>query len=323
MQFKAVPLTEIDLQDETYRSSLADPDEPLRQSLRQAGILHPPLLRRASSASRYQILCGFRRALCARQLGWDQLPAIIMDTPEEADPRECLLRNYRENRLERDLHLCEKSQLVDKLLRLAGLTADEVVDTFLPELQLPANLATLDRLQRMHRWPREMQQAAFGADLASQPLLRLADSDAQDAAAVIELLCRYRWSHSRQKEVLGYLLDLSAARGATLRSVIQEALQLAGLQDPHTPRPQRAEALRRHLRRLRFPRLTGAEERYAELRQALRLGPQISFEEPPDFEGDRYRIEFRFGNRQEYLHALQQLQQAAGVPEFDELFNLL
>jgi ParB/RepB/Spo0J family partition protein len=322
MEFRTVPLAAIDLEDETYRISLAGPDEPLRHSLRQAGMMHPLLLEEAEPESRYRIICGFRRAQGARQLGWDRLPVLILES-DEGGPSERLLRNYHENRLRRELHVCEKARLVAKLRQWAGWSEQEIVDKLLPELQLPANLATLDRLLRIHKWPRDIAQAACQADLAAPPLLRLADLDAPDAALVVQLFCRFRWSHSRQKELLGYLLDLAAMRGAPPGTAALESLRLADLQDARAPLPQRAEALRQQLRRLRLPRLTAVEERYGGLRRALRLGPQITFEAPDDFEGDHYRVEFRFRSREQYLRALQQLQQAAEVPEFDDLIDLL
>ena len=322
MKLEPVPLSAIDLSDTTYRISLAEPDEALRDSLKRIGLLHPPLLRQSPDGLQHRIVCGFRRIACALQLDWESMPALLLETPE-AGPRDCLLRNYRENRLLRELHLCEKAQLVDKLHGMAGLSDAELLSDVLIELQLPANRTTLDRLLRIHRWPRELQRSAFLADLAPQPLMRLADLDPEEAAAVIRLLCGFRWSHSRQKQLLSILLDVAAMQNRSVKALAAEIHETARSKDPNRPLPQKAEEIRQQLRRLRYPRVTRTEAEYRRLRQALRLGPEVIFQEPPEFEGDRYRVEFQFRDGREYARILQQLQQAAATPEFEALLELL
>ena len=119
------------------------------------------------------------------------------------------------------------------------------------------------------------------------------------------------------------LLDVAAMQNRSLNALAAEIFETARSMDPDRPLPQRAEEIRQQLRRLRYPRVTRTEVEYRRLRQALRLGPEVVFQEPPEFEGDRYRVEFQFRDGREYARILQQLQQAAAIPEFEALLELL
>jgi hypothetical protein len=213
--------------------------------------------------------------------------------------------------------------LAQRLIAVADYSPEEVLRQYLPALELPPNQPTLDRLLTLDSWPESIKAAAQEADLAPRALLALADRPQQDVAHVVSFLAMFRWTASRQCEILSLLIEAARLRKQTLAELATEASGQLGIRDDTVPLPQRAELVRRWLRRQRYPLLLQMEDSFLRVHQALRLGPRISWQGPVDFEGEHFKIQFQFKNRYEYEEVLAQLQNASRQPEFDDLFRFL
>lgn len=84
----AIPLVQIDLDDETYRFRTALRIGPLADSMRDNGLQVPIILRaRKRGQRKYQLVSGFRRCSAAHRLGWTKITAVVrddLDTDEAA-----------------------------------------------------------------------------------------------------------------------------------------------------------------------------------------------------------------------------------------------
>lgn len=85
---QAVPLDEIDLEDETYRFRTALRIGPLADSMKANGLQVPIILRaRKRGQRKFQLVSGFRRCTAAKKLGWQDVTAVVrddLDTDEDA-----------------------------------------------------------------------------------------------------------------------------------------------------------------------------------------------------------------------------------------------
>lgn len=76
---KTVKLDQLDVSLQYLRITRPGEMEKMCRSLRHSGQLNPLIVRIA--ADRFQILDGFKRYHCAKQLGWESLDARILDVP--------------------------------------------------------------------------------------------------------------------------------------------------------------------------------------------------------------------------------------------------
>ena len=81
-QIKLLPLESLDISDVNVRRReiTADLDE-LAKSLDQFGLQQPIVVE--PKGERFAIVVGQRRYLAAKQLGWDQMPALVLSQPLE------------------------------------------------------------------------------------------------------------------------------------------------------------------------------------------------------------------------------------------------
>ena len=106
-QVKFLPLEDLDISELNVRRReiTADLDE-LAKSLARFG-LHQPIVV-APKGERFAIVVGQRRYLAAKQLGWDQMPALMLSRPLERV--QAILFSFSENIQRRDLSAQDKAE---------------------------------------------------------------------------------------------------------------------------------------------------------------------------------------------------------------------
>jgi len=94
--------------------------EELRDSIAQHGVLQPLTVR--SRGDRFELIAGERRLRAAKMAGLYEVPCIIMDVDMEKSGLIALIENIQR----RDLDFVEEAQGINELVRLFGLSQEEV-----------------------------------------------------------------------------------------------------------------------------------------------------------------------------------------------------
>jgi ParB family chromosome partitioning protein len=115
-----IPIELIEVNPEQPRSNLGNIEE-LTASISEKGVLEPILVR-ALSENRYQIIAGERRFRAASAAGLDEIPAIELD----ADERETLEIALIENIQRKDLTAFEESEGLAVLQEKFGYTHEKI-----------------------------------------------------------------------------------------------------------------------------------------------------------------------------------------------------
>jgi ParB family transcriptional regulator, chromosome partitioning protein len=115
-----IPIELIEVNPEQPRSNLGNIEE-LTASISEKGVLEPILVR-ALSENRYQIIAGERRFRAATAAGLDEIPAIELD----ADERETLEIALIENIQRKDLTAFEESEGLAVLREKFGYTHEKI-----------------------------------------------------------------------------------------------------------------------------------------------------------------------------------------------------
>ena len=317
-----IPLKRIDTSDTRYRISLERPPEQLQQSIASVGLIYPPILTGGTNGKSFVVVTGFQRLACVQSLNWEFVPALIL--PElESEPLKCLMLGFHGLASRRDLKLCEKAGLVARLRRVAGLSPSVILEGFFSLLRLSANEIVFDRLMKINHWSESVKMSASMSDLNQIVLLELADCCPNDAECVIQYLCDHRWGSSRQREICSYLIELARICDQPISEIVADSLANPDINDLQISLPQRAERLRLWLRRKRYPHGSEIEESFRQLKRSLHIPSYIILNEPPDFEGEHYRVQFKFKSRREFEQITDDLQGFSRNSQFDELFRFL
>lgn len=320
IRLQEVPLAQIDLQ-ETVPETLVPPDlERLAESLREVGLLNPPWLRLRPGGTRWQVVTGRKRLQAAAHLGWREITARLV--PEGTPDFFCLLVHLFDNAFTRGFNLREQAALAAGLLEHCD--PETVTARYLPYLGLPPSFAHLERLRRVAGLEPPWQGLAAQGRLALTAGARLAAWDPDDRAAAWPFLDTLHLSQSKQEEFLDQVALLARRKAMTPAAVLaREDLRRALTAPDRTPQ-ERTVAVRRHLYRWVYPRLSAAREAFESAlgRLGWKRQARMRLQPPPAFEGPDFHLEITFRDAPELRQLLAEITRLTRSEAFDELTRL-
>jgi hypothetical protein len=319
-RLERIPAAQIDLEDTTFRIAFMPDLDSLLASVRLVGLLEPLTLRERDEGS-YQIVCGFKRVEALRHLSLSEVEARVYHQGE-LDDLQALLLTIGHN-LIRPLNLVEKSLALEKLLSF-GVPEREVIDRYLPLFGLQPHMKMLRQVTALLGLERKLKEYLVKEALSLSAAVCFLHLDKDGQRAILPLLDALRPGENRVKEIISFLQEVSLREGVSVSSLLacDEIKEI--IDDQEAPRSQRLEQVRNALKRMRFPRLTAMEEKFADYKRSLSLPPQLSFHPPPFFEGEEFRMELRFKDFRAFQELVTILHQIAekGNKDTDPLLAL-
>ncbi len=111
-ELKEIPIDQIKISPfQTRRQFSEDQLEELAKSIREVGILQPPVVRPLPSGDGYELIAGERRFRAAQLAGLELLPAIVRETGTEISAQATLIENLQRV----DLNPMETSEALHSL----------------------------------------------------------------------------------------------------------------------------------------------------------------------------------------------------------------
>lgn len=312
-----ISLEEIDFSDETFSVNFRPNLQGLRSSIEKVGLIQPVLLKRRSGD--YQIVCGFRRLGILRELGWSQVPAIVLE--EEREDLWLFEISIQENLTTRGFNPIEKAIIVDKLIHRFRIEPSRVIQTYLPLLSLEPNEKILNTYLSLARMEKEVKEYILKEEVSRTNIRKLSTFSEEDRKALIPFLSSLRLGENSLREILNLLDEIARRDRITIGEIVRRSELQAILSREELTPSQKTERVKKILLELRYPRLTELERSFEERQKGLNLPPNISLFHSPFFEGREWRIELRFETLEQYRRALSFLSQLAEERRFEELIK--
>jgi hypothetical protein len=314
MRVTGIAWEEIDLADERFRIS-EELDPPLlEESLRCVGQIVPIVLWRGGSG-RLIVGAGLRRARALSRLGARQVWARVLDVagvPEAGVFRLALWDNLAHRRLD----VLECARALATLRKLCGVADDVLVAEYLPALGLEAHKNVLRTYLALDAAGPAVARLVRAGGVTAATAARIAGLPGRRRDDATEVFERVRASASTQRELLDHIEELAGDARVRDLDGVAEILDV-GNASPG----ERAEKLRAVLRRLRYPRLAGAEARFAEERSKLELPRAVRVSHAPYFETAGLKVEFEAATPDAFRRAAEALERAAADPRLHRLFE--
>ena len=143
----------------------------LAQSLSIHGLLQPTVVRPKSNG-RYELISGERRLRAAIAVGWQQIPAMII----QVDDTDMAILALVENVQRKDLNAIEKAKSFKRLMKTEGCTQEELAKS------LGLDRSTIANLVRLLDLPQDLQTAIREDTISAahgRALLPLKDAELQ------------------------------------------------------------------------------------------------------------------------------------------------
>jgi len=287
-QYQTVPLSLIDLQQDEFRITTCQDLYDLETSIRQVGLIGPPLL--VKKTRQFAIVSGFRRVEACRNLGWHEISVGVLDP--QMDHLDCLRLAIADNALQRPLNLIETSRALHKLSAFSE-SLEELADSA-STCGLTSNHVVIEKTKDLCLLPQSIQYSILNETISLTMANELARLDPDAAVEFAQLFEQLKLSLNKQRELIRLVSEIARREDISIRQVLaMDPLQHI-LADKNFDRGQKGRKIRSFLRQRRFPRIVAAEQKYVAHLKKLKLDPAIKLIPPKDFEGDSFSLNLTF-----------------------------
>ena len=313
---KVVSVPEIDTKDNTCYLGLEGPTDALAVSIRDVGLINPPVLRQRRD-SKYQTVCGFRRVEACRTLELSEIEARVLKG--DFSRLEVLKLAILDNRSHRQLNVVEQARGIRKLSpHLPQRGRLEMLSSI---LGFPENQKVFEKLKTLSGLPEPVQAGVLEEVISFEAAVDLSQFSSDDALSFYGLFKRLKLSQNKQKEVITFVAEIAIREGVQPGDVLQSREIRAALDHSDLNRNEKGSQIRAFLKRRRFPALVEAEGKFAEELKALKLDEHIHMTGPPNFEGGPFTLRVTFKDEEGFSERRKTLERIAKNPALKRLLE--
>lgn len=301
---------EIDFSDRSFPFSYGPPAENLLESVRQVGLLTPPVLQTGSRG--YVIVCGRRRLEAVRENFGGKWAIHAFLVAEGEAKEEVFARALWDNYAHRSFNLVEKADIFVCLEALHGTQA--IPNAFLQVVDIPPKARFFERYRAIHAFPESARYLLAQGKMDGETVDLLKSWQPEEIEQLINIIDGMSVNRNKLKGIVTLIVDL----GGRDRKTPAEIFNLIRVEHPDCL--ESGAALHRQLDSWMFPFRSAAEKRFQELCRSLQLAENLRLHPPPSFEGNAYTLQITFRTINQWQAARDQV--AAIDPEkIHELFS--
>ena len=314
-KYQRIKLDRIDTTDAFYRITTTQDKSSIFDSLRRIGLISPVTLKETDR--RPIIVSGFRRFETCRQLGWETLPCRVL--PCDTSHAKCVELSIADNTTQRSLNIIEQARCLRLLSdpRIGTRLSVEMADS----LGISLNKAYVSKLNKILLATETIQKGIISGEISMPVALLLSELSNDAADAVATLFSKMPMGSNKQREVLLYLMEISARDDIPLRHLVSEGAIQDTLNNDELEGNQKSRIVRSYLKNRRYPRLVSIEKQFQERVSALKLGSAIQILPPANFEGSSCTMTIRFDSLKALENANRQISGAIDNSIASELFG--
>ncbi len=312
---KDIAISDIDIQDETYRISTPTNPERLLESIRLVGVINPPALK--AQQGQFVIITGFQRVEAARRLGFAGMPARLF--PENAALLDCVRLAIADNLVQRELNLVELARCIAMLSRCIGDPA--LVSVEARRLGLPGDRHFLQQLSEIEQFPEMIKAGLSEGRLSLNIAWELVRLGYEPADRLASLFRELKINQNKQKEIVTHLKEIAIRESQTVQTVINDLGLDQILSGPTRSNQQKTETIRSTLRKCRFPHLWEAQEQSKQALKRLKLDKTIQIQPADYFEDTSVTLKLAFKTKNELKQHIAHLERILTDPDLDQLLK--
>lgn len=204
-QLKEISIEEIDFENKSFYFSYPERAPFLKDSIRELGLIEPPLL--TIKGNKYVIISGVGRIKALIELGVSSFPALIL---EEKIPEKILLLMALETNLKRGLNLLEKALFLE---RAKNLYPEREIINLLPKLDFAPHPKWVFFLNKVLALDEEFKNLLAKEELNPKVIEYISDLNPKEREEFLQILKKIKPTFSEQRDIIETLVDLKRRKG--------------------------------------------------------------------------------------------------------------
>jgi len=283
-----IRLSSINIEDHTFRITTEENIEGLSCSIRNAGLINPPIV--ISKKSGYAVVSGFRRIRSVQKLGWSDLMTRVLDT--KTAPLECAKIAVTDNLMQRPLNLIETSRAYKLLSGFLDNKQDLLKTASV--LGLPDNQFLVEKIIKLCEMPHAIQNPIISNTVSLVIALELGKLEYDAGIAIAVLFDKLKPGLNKQREILTLFYEIASRESVSIIKLLKGDELQSILSDNEPDRNQIINKLRQYLKRRRYPLMTKAENVFERNVKKLALERGMKIIPPANFEGNTFVLSLEF-----------------------------
>ena len=313
-----VAISDIDLKPGPFCMSFHFNLEPLKASIEKFGVINPPYLFR-NSDSNFLIVAGYQRIMAVKELRWHDIVCRVL--PDSFSMLDALLFNLNDNLIHRQLNNIEKGMVLQRLTRF--ITAEEIVTNFMPILYIPSNKQQLALFLGLEDLEERIKTSVAMEQLSIRVTGLLRYFEKSDRLAINDLFTTLKWSFNQQWEIIQWIKEIASRVGCPMKEIIESKDIKEVLNNTTINKPQKAKAIVKLMKYMRFPTLSKAEKSFNKNISNLSLPSGVKIIPPPFFEGADYKLEVKFRKGEDLIKKLDDLYTVPNLRNMSDFWKSL
>ena len=310
-----VELDAIHTDDHFFRITTAKSLDDLIQSIRDIGLINPPVLIKQESA--YIIVSGFRRVEAISILGGKKVTAQVAESQKHS--LFCAKIAISDNVFQRPLNLIERARAI-QILSFFYDSSDDLASAA-KALSLPGNISIIEKLKCISKLDEEIKEYILADTLSLSTALLLENSKESHQITIARLLNNLKLSLNKQREMVTLLSEISHRDRINVPEILEEKSFKEIMANQDLDRNQKANKIRMLLKKRRFPEITKAESNFSACIEKLDLDHSTKLIPPKFFEGSTYTLNFLFNSLEELKNCQIKLQKIIQHPEIKRILE--
>ncbi len=311
-----VSLERIDFSDDFFRISTNIDTRALYESIREAGLIHPPILQEKGEGA-FRIVSGFGRVDALARTGVALIPARLAG--KNAPVQDLALMAVLENTTQRDLDVMEKARAVRLLIGSASVR--DRFDLLKKALGQKAGLSHLEKLVRLCDLPGPIQDGISKGQIPFAIAQNLTHLEDADVMAFGEIFLNLSLSLNKQREIITLSTEIAKRDSLSIKQTLLAAQAMIPGTESEPDKNQEAKNIRAALKSMRYPEITKASRAFLKQMEKLDLPHWMKLLAPAHFEGDWFELSIRFKTRENLVKACSEMDRLANDPLWDKLLK--
>ena len=266
----------------------------LHRSIKQTGIVQPPILQQISK-KRFRLINGRKRVQIARQNNLNPLHCHILD--KNLPIQQILAIHLTEQQLSGALTTIEQAYFLQLCLQFTE--KENVINTFLPLLGYSSQPIVINRLLAFLRLEDKVQLLFHEQFIGKKTATILLELDQSDRIFLTDLFVELKLGQGKQQRLLTLCQDLSRRHNSSIKTILSDRQVKKNLQHQGMNTPQKTNQLLELLKKQHSPKYYEAKEDFQHQRNQFDLPDHCSLNHSPAFEKDEVILSIKFSNLDE------------------------
>jgi ParB family chromosome partitioning protein len=295
----------IDVIDQTYvlgPEENVEPESELVESIRQFGVLRPPIIR--SGKNGCLIVSGRKRVLAARRITTlEKLPCLMI--PPEAPELYVYTLLLEESLSGTRMSLIQQADFFRRILQFSHV---EDALPLLAKLGHKPQRFILDGLLSLLSLGKDALAAVHKGEILQKTARKMLHMDEADQKVLVLLIHSLKMGSSKQQKLVEYCNELIMRTGLPLSTLLHDFIPAA---EPgkNLNIPQQAAALLSRLHDTCYPRTAAAELEFKQFVAKFGLPETMRLDHSPSFENDEVILTVSFEDKNSLQQTLPEIAQ--------------